>query len=281
MNEFLQYLVQGLMIGVMYGLIALPLGLAHMACGIVDAAVGGYAVLAGVVAITVGGVVGVFAGIGVGVVTALIVAVIYSLLVKRGVGDPVITIAATFGAALAIQSIILTQFGKDPSMGQLFSQSWNLGPVYINPQQIINLAIGASLVSALLIILYKSSIGRQIRAGADNKIGALLAGISVTRLQYLVFAVEGLLAGIAGILLAYTTGLDFTSVVTLTLSAFGAAVIFGMRGPLACFSGGIVIGLVESLVAGYVSSGALIAIPYIFVIAVLIFVPRSTLAVRP
>lgn len=281
MHEFLQYLVQGVLIGVTYGLIALPLGLAHMAAGIVDAAVGGYATLAGVVAVVVGGVVGVVAGIGIGIAAALVVAVIYRLLVKRGVGDPVIVIAATFGAGLAIQSITLTQFGKDPSIARLFTQSWDLGPIFVNPQQVINLAVGVAFVAALLVALYKTSIGRQIRAGADNKIGALLAGISVTRLQYLVFAVEGLLAGVAGILLAYTTGLDFTSVVTLTLSAFGAAVIFGMRGPLACFLGGIVIGVVESLVAGYISSGVLTAIPYIFVIAVLLFMPRSSLAVRP
>lgn len=281
MQEFLQYAVYGILIGVTYGLIAVPLGLAHQAFGIVDSAVGAYATLAGVIAVAVGGVLGAVAGIGSGVAVALVVAVIYRLLVKRNVVDPVIIIAATFGAGLAIQSFILTVFGAQPSISQAFTQVWSLGPIFLISQQVINLIVGLLLVGALLTILYKTSIGRQIRAGADNKVGALLAGISVTRLEYLVFAAEGLLAGVAGVLLVYTTGLDYTSVITLTLNAFGAAVIFGMRGPLACFLGGIVIGVVEALVAGYISSGVFTAIPYVFVIAVLIFTPRSLLGARP
>lgn len=271
MHEFLQYAVYGILIGATYGLIAVPLGFAHTAFGIVDAAVGAYAALAGVVAIVVGGALGIIAGVGVGIAAALVVAVVYRLLVKRRVADPIIIIAATFGIGLAIQSIILTQFGKDPVIAQVFPRSWRWGAIFLNPQQILDFVVGLLVVAALLVILYKTSIGRQIRAGADNTTGALLAGISVVRNQYLIFAVEGLLAGIGGILLVYTTGLDYTSAVTLTLNAFAAAVIFGMGGPVACFLGGIVIGFVESMVAGYVSSGVLTAGPYVFVILVLIF----------
>ncbi len=278
MQEFLQFAVYGILIGATYGLIAVPLGFAHTAFGIVDAAVGAYAALAGVVAVVVGGVLGVVAGVGTGVAASLVVAVVYRLLVKRRVADPIIIIAATFGIGLAIQSIILTQFGKDPVIAQLFSRSWRVGAVFLNPQQLVDFLVGLLVVAVLLIVLYKTSIGRQIRAGADNTTGALLAGISVVRNQYLIFATEGLLAGVGGILLAYTTGLDYTSVVTLTLNAFAAAVIFGMGGPLACFLGGVVIGFVESMVAGYVSNGVLTAGPYVFVILLLIFKRGSVVA---
>lgn len=278
MHEFLQFAVYGILIGATYGLIAVPLGFAHTAFGIVDASVGAYAALAGVTAVVVGGVLGVVAGIGIGIAASLVVAVVYRLLVKRRVADPIIIIAATFGIGLAIQSIILTQFGKDPVIAQLFSRSWRVGGVFLNPQQLLDFLVGLLVVAVLLVVLYKTSIGRQIRAGADNTAGALLAGISVVRNQYLIFAAEGLLAGIGGILLAYTTGLDYTSVVTLTLNAFAAAVIFGMGGPLACFLGGIVIGFVESMVAGYVSNGVLTATPYVFVILVLIFKRSSVIA---
>lgn len=281
MTDLMQFAVQGILLGVAYGLIALPLGLAHQAHGIIDSAVGGYAVAAGIIAVVVGGVTGVFAGLAVGVAAALVVGTIYRLLVKRGVSDPIIVVAATFGIGLAIQSLILTGFGKDPRVVHLFSESLNIGPVFIDRQQLVNLAVGVSLVLITVAVLYRTGIGRQIRAAADNTVGAALSGISVARLQYLVFGFEGLLAGVGGVLLAYTTGLDFNSVVTLTLNAFGAAIIFGMRGPIACFAGGVVIGVVESLVAGFVSGGVLTAIPYIFVIAMLMFIPRTTLAARP
>lgn len=281
MIEFLGYVLQGALIGVTYGLIALPFGLVYMTLHVADAAVGSYAALAGIVAATIGGVVGAVAGILAGVAMALLVALIYQGLVKRRIGDPIIVVAASFAVALAAESLILTQHGKDGIIRRIFKESWDVGGIYINPQSVINLIVGFVLVGAVAALLNRSSIGRQIRASADNVLGALLTGVPVVRLQYLVFAAEGLLAGVGGVLLVYTTGISYSSGIQLTLTAFGAALIFGLRGPLYGFLGGLVIGIAQALVAGYTSGGIYTAIPFFFVLVVLVLSPRAAMVGRP
>jgi len=281
MHNFLEYAVQGLLLGVTYGLIALPMGLFYMTIRTLDVAVGGYAALAGIVAATVGGVAGIAAGLTVGVAVAMGVGVIYRLLVHRGIGDPITVVAATFGVGLAIDSFVLWQFGKDAIIRRVFDGFWSVDGISINPQSIVNLGIGVVIVVLILTGVYATSVGRQLRASADNGLGALLTGVPVVRLQYLTFFVEGLFAAIAGILLVYTSGLDFNSGIRLTLVAFGAAILFGIRGPLHCFLGGLAFGLVEGLVAGYGSGGVSAMIPYLVVLLVLVASPRVALAARP
>jgi branched-chain amino acid transport system permease protein len=280
-QNFLEYAVQGLLLGVTYGLIALPIGLFYMTIRTLDVAVGGYAAASGIVAATVGGIAGVTAGLLTGVTIAMGVSIIYRLLVKRGIGDPITVVAATFGVGMAIDSVILWQHGTSPLISQLFTGFWSVGGISINPQSVLNLAIGIVMVGLALVVLFATSVGRQLRASADNVLGALLAGVPVVRLQYLTFFVQGLLAAIAGVLLVYTSGLDFTSGTRLTLAAFGAAILFGLRGPVHCFLGGLVLGLVEGLVGGYGSGGLTTMLPFLFVLLVLVASPRVALAGRP
>ena len=146
---------------------------------------------------------------------------------------------------------------------------------------LVNLVVGVLLVAALVLLLDRTSLGRQIRASADNDLGALLSGIPVVRLHYLVFVIEGLLAGIGGVLLVYTIGLSYGSGIQLTLTAFGAAIIFGLRGPLHGFLGGLVIGVAQGLVGGLTDGGFWSALPFIFVLAVLLLSPRAVAVERP
>lgn len=281
MTDVLGYAIQGLLLGVAYGLIALPFGLTYSTLHVADAAVGSYAALGGIVAAVVGGVVGGIVGVGASIAAALVVAVTYRGLMKRRIADPIIVVAATFGFALAIESAILLWHGKDGIIVQLFSESWGIAGVYVNPQSVVNLVVGVLLVAALVLLLDRTSLGRQIRASADNDLGALLSGIPVVRLHYLVFVIEGLLAGIGGVLLVYTIGLSYGSGIQLTLTAFGAAIIFGLRGPLHGFLGGLVIGVAQGLVGGLTDGGFWSALPFIFVLAVLLLSPRAVAVERP
>lgn len=281
MMELIGFLVQGALLGVVYGMIALPLGLTFQTVHVADAAVGSYAVLAGIIFATVGGVLGAFAGVLTGIAVALLVGVMYQLLVARRMGEPIIVVAATFAVALMIESAILTFHGKDAVITRLFTESWELNGLYISPQTLVNLVVGAALVSGLVLVLNHTSVGRQIRASADNVLGSLLSGVPVRRLQFLVFGIEGLLCGIAGVLIVLTTGADYSSGIRLTLTAFGAAIIFGLRGPVFGFLGGIVLGVVQSLVAGYTGGGIYQTIPFLFVLVVLVFSPRVATVGRP
>ena len=116
---------------------------------------------------------------------------------------------------------------------------------------------------------------RDMRASADNERAATLAGIPVRRLQFSTFLLAGLLAGIAGVLVLYTAGMDFASGMSLTLAGFGAAIVFGLQGPLRGFFGGLAIGIVETISAGYASGGLATLVPLVFIFAILTFGPAS------
>jgi branched-subunit amino acid ABC-type transport system permease component len=109
----------------------------------------------------------------------------------------------------------------------------------------------------------------MMRAAAVNPRGAELAGIPVTRVQCGAFVAGGALAGLAGLLIVFSSGLDYTIPLPLTLAGFGAAIILGIRSPLRGFAGGAAMGVVEAVSAGYASSIVASLVPSVFVLAVL------------
>ena len=273
MYELLEISSRGILLGVTYGLLAFPISLLFIATDTVDLAVGAYAVLAGAVAMLVGGsinpAVGIFAGILVGVLASAATGSLSLLLGRRQKGDPLVLVLASFGFAIFLESVVLSLFGKDPFIRQPFTYFWNIGGIRISPQAGVNVLVGLLLVGVVYVLLYRTSWGRDVRASANNERAALLAGIPVRALQFSAFMLAGLLAGIAGVLVLYTSGMDFASGMHLTLAGFGAAIVFGLHGPLRGFFGGLAIGVVETISAGYANGGLASLVPLLFIFAVL------------
>jgi branched-subunit amino acid ABC-type transport system permease component len=273
MYELLEFSARGILLGVTYGLLAFPISLLFIATDTVDLAVGAYAVLAGAVAMLVGGsthpALGMLAGALVGVLASAAIGSVSLMLGRRQKGDPLVLVLASFGFAIFLESVVLTLFGKDPFIRQPFSYFWNIGGIRISPQAGVNVVIGLLLVAVVYGLLYRTSWGRDVRASANNERAALLAGIPVRALQFSAFMLAGLLAGIAGVLVLYTSGMDFATGMHLTLAGFGAAIVFGLHGPLRGFFGGLAIGVVETISSGYVNGGLASLVPLVFIFAVL------------
>lgn len=269
MFEFAEFVVRGCLLGVTYGLLAYPISLLFIATDTVDLAVGAYAVLAGAVAMIVGGPLGIVAALIVAMIAAAIVGGISLTLGLRRNNDELALVLASFGFAIFLESFILTFYGKDPFIRQPFSTFISLGGIRLSPQAPINAGMGVALVTMLYLLLYRTSWGREMRAAAVNVLGAQLAGIPVRRLQFSTFLLAGLLAGIAGVLVLYTSGMDFAAGLHLTLSGFGAAIVFGLTSPLRGFLGGLALGVVEALSAGYASGALASLLPLIFIFLML------------
>jgi branched-chain amino acid transport system permease protein len=267
-STFVEFLIHGVLVGVTYGLLAIPLTLVYTTTDTVDLAVGGYAVLSGALASVVGGVTGVLVGLGAGVLAAATVGTLFVILARAGAPDPVTVVLATFGFSIALASVVLWSMGSDPFVARAFTEFWQVGTIRVSPQGAINLGLAVGMLVGLLLLLYRTSLGRAMRASAVNAVGAGLAGIPVRRVQFLTFVSGGLMAAAAGVLVLYTTGMDYTSVLQLGLLAIGSALVFGMR-PMRAFAGGIAIGVVEALAGGYISGGWSAAIPLLFILVML------------
>ncbi len=267
--ELLEYVIRGLLLGVTYGLLAYPISLVFVATGTVDLAVGGYAVLAGAVAMMLPAPWGWIAAIGAATVAAGSVGLISTALVRRSSGEALSMVLASFGFAIVLESFVLTFFGKDPMVRQPFATFWSLGGIRVSPQAGINSVTGLAILALVFWLLYRTPWGRVMRAAAANPKGATLAGIPVASTQYSAYLTSGVLCGIAGILTLYTSGLDFSLGLPLTLRCLGAAILFGLGSPLRGFAGGIAIGLVEALAVGYAPQSLGTLLPYLFIFVVL------------
>lgn len=265
----LEYVFRGLLNGTVYALLALPMTLMFTTAATVDFAIGAYALLAAAVATAIPGPLGIAAGLGSAIAASGAMAVIYVLL-KRTSKEGIRVALASFGLSLAIASIVLIFWGTRPFARQTFTVMFEFGSFRVNPQALLNVVIAVSLVGITWIIVQRTQLGRMMRAAAVNAAGAELAAIPVIGVQCGTLFAGGLLGGIAGLLILHSSGMDFTASLGLTFIGFAAAIIFGIQSPFRCLAGGLAIGVIEALAAGYTTGMVTSMVPSLFMLAVLL-----------
>lgn len=285
MSSFLNFAVAGVLIGGLYGILALPLTLVWRTTGVFDFAVGGYVVAAGIVAADVGWPLGALAGIGVAVALALVTIAFFLLFkVTQGEGEGLGMGLATFGLVLAITAGILTWLGTEPRSLSLIDGSWRLGDIVLTKSRVIAFAAALVLLAAVSAVLARTSLGLRMRSSAVAGEHAELLGVPVRRVQCGAFLVSGVLCGIVGVMAAATVGLSYNSTVQFSILSLSAAVLLGLRGPGTAFAGGIALGVFESLSQGYVGQAAAGVLPSLLILIVLasgIATRGTAMAVRP
>ena len=264
-----EYVLRGLLAGTVYGLLAMPMSLMFMTLGTVDFALGSYTLLAAAIAANVGGLAGIAYGVGGALVASALMAGVFVALRRLGQHEAIAVALAGFGLSVAIGSIVLASWGASAFVREGVDGVVALAGIRLNVQALLNAGIGLALLVGLSFLLFRTPLGLSLRASAINAAGAELAGIAVLRTQSAMFIAGGLIAGIVGILILYSSGLDFTAGLALTLAGFAAAIVFGMTSPWRAFAGGLLIGVAEVLSAGYVSSAFAALVPQLVVLLAL------------
>jgi branched-chain amino acid transport system permease protein len=264
----IEYVIRGLLNGAVYAILALPMSLLFATAGTVDFAIGAYALIAAAVATSVAGPLGLAAGLLSALAASAVMAAIFVLL-KRNDEEHIRVALASFGLSAAIASIVLLVWGTQPFVRPTFSAMLEVGGLRINPQGLINVTISFGLVGLIYYLLNYTSLGRMMRAAAANPLGAELAAIPVLGVQCTTILAGGLLGGLAGLLILHSAGLDFTASLSLTFIGFAAAIIFGIHSPVRSLLGGLAMGVVEALSAGFTSGMVTSMIPPAFMLIVL------------
>jgi branched-chain amino acid transport system permease protein len=265
----IEYIVRGLLNGAVYGILALPMSLLFATAGTMDFAIGAYALLAAAVATSIPGVLGLCSGILCALAASAAMAAIFALL-KRGGEESIRVALASFGLSVAIASVVLLIWGTQPFVRSTFTTMFVIAGLRINPQGLINVGISVGLVALIYHLLQNTNLGRMMRAAAANPAGAELAAIPVLAVQCATILAGGFLGGIAGLLIVHSAGLDFTASLSLTFIGFAAAIIFGIQSPMRSLLGGLAMGVVEALGAGYASGAVTSMIPPLFMLVVLL-----------
>ncbi len=295
-NLFLQQLINGLTIGSVYALIALGYTMVYGIIQLINFAhgeifmVGAYLGL--VVILLMGAVVPGSGTAGRFLLTILVAAAGCSLLglaVERIAYRPLrqapklSVLITAIGVSFFLQNVVMLSFGaQDRYVPALLPVvHWGRGGVTFTPMQAMIFGVSFLLMVGLQVGIYRTSFGRAMRATAQDPLAARLMGISVDRVIAATFCIGSALAGVGGVLFGmhYST-INFHDGYLTGLKAFTAAVLGGIGNIPGAMLGGLILGLLEALGAGYLSTQWKNVVAFAVLVLVLLLRPRGLLGER-
>lgn len=278
--DLLQFMVSGLLVGGVYAFMALGMVLIFKATGVFNFASGHLMALSAFIAILI--IVQWGLPIWAGIIGALLVAAIIGILaerlaLRRLIGQPHMSaLMATLALAYFTQGVILAIWqGKVYVLPEFLpTGSINLGTIIIDSELLWPFIIVMVLFGGFVIFFAKTKIGLGMRATAEDHQLAQLKGINVKFVFALTWAIAGVLGAITGILIGHRMG------VSLSLAFVGFRVIpvvllGGLDSITGAIVGGLVIGIVERLVAGYFDPWLMNIAPFVVLLIIMIIRPEG------
>jgi branched-chain amino acid transport system permease protein len=191
-------------------------------------------------------------------------------------------VVVTFGLSLLLINLVDKIVGPYPYRGPALVETsrFALGPVMLNGQKLIAAGLSVALLVGLALFIKRSLWGRQIQAVAQNRLGASLAGIDATRTTSLIFAISGLLAALSGALLAPLINPSPDVGAFPAIKSYVIVVLGGMGSIWGAMIASLLLGVLESFFAVYVSYDYRDAFGLLILIAVLIFRPQGLVGER-
>jgi branched-chain amino acid transport system permease protein len=191
--------------------------------------------------------------------------------------SPVALIMITIGASVFLRGVAQIVFDKRfHSLPPLFgADPIQFGGAAILPQSLVVLAGAAVIVALLWLFVERTLLGKAVIATAANRLAARLIGVDTRRIVDFSFAVSAAIGAIAGILITPIALTSYDVGTLLALKGFAAAMLGGIGSPLGAVVGGLLIGMIEALCAGYVSSSYKDAAAFLIILVVLIAMPQG------
>jgi branched-chain amino acid transport system permease protein len=281
--ELVQSLVNGVGIGLVYGLVAIGFCVIYNASGIVNFAQGVFVMLGGMLTHTFLTRLGL--PIAVAAILSILLVALVGLLVQFLVISPMwkrnaplfAIILATLAVQLLIEQIVILTLGDQPRTYPEFSSGGplKLGPIAIDYQLLWILGCGILMVIALSLFFNRTRAGRALRACSQNREAAALLGIPVGGMLMLSFFLSAALGAAAGILITPTQYTAYSVDGPFGINGFVAAIIGGFGSAPAALVGGVLLGVIQAFAivvfgAGYKNVAALTVL-----LIVLLFFPRG------
>jgi branched-chain amino acid transport system permease protein len=252
--DFLTYLASGIALGSSFALIGSGFVIAYRVTQVVNLAQGSLAVFGGLISYSLlqGVLPHGLAELGAVLGSAVIGLLIGVVAIGRKGTDPLLSLIITLGLSIFSSAVIILFWGQDPVSPPGLSGQLTVVGVSVEKQRVLIVVATALTFTALTLFLTRTYLGKGLTACASNPRAARLVGINVRRMGLIAFAVAGALGGLAGVLVAPTNAVSFSSDLPLALSGFAAAIFGRLSSPLRTLAGGLLLGVVSQLVAGYV-----------------------------
>src|SRR5512132_197962 len=283
--QLAQFLLSGLTIGAIYALVALGFAIIYNASHVINFAQGEFVMIGGMATVA-------FSGAGLPLALAIPAAVLAAVAVGLALekfaveparGASVVTlIIITVGASILLRGLATLVWDKKLHALQPFSgnQPIELAGATILPQSLWVLGVSLAVLLLLGWFFSRTLTGKAMLATSHNPLAAQLCGINVRFVLLLSFGLSAALGAIAGILIAPITLTSWDVGVMLGLKGFAAAILGGLGSGTGAVAGGLLLGILETMSAGYVSSAYKDAIALVITLAVLFFMPSGLFGKR-
>lgn len=286
MITLLQTLTLGLLVGAVYALMSSGLTLIFGVMRVINIAHGAFAVLAAFLTYSLWSATGLDPILAIPVVAVVMFGLgwaVYHLVVKRVVGSHItMTVLATFGVALLVEGIMGFVWGNTSHAVRAWytDASFQVGPISVRLVFVFAALIAVVVLVALWVLLNRTWTGRAIRAASVNEPGALLVGVSVTRIAAFTFAIGTATLGAGGAVLSsiypFVPGSHYQWIARML-----AIVVLGGLGSLpGAVLGALVIGVGEAVATTYVGASWPVAVPFLVIFAVLLLRPQGLLGTK-
>ena len=282
-------LTNGIMIGLMYALIALGFVLIYKATDAINFAQGEFVMFAGFIAAGAAEIAGFPFWISASLSIIGMIALGFGLervVLRPLIGRPVIAVVmATIGLAAVLRGVATMAFGGGTRaiVMPVSDEPFELGPVMLPPVQLVGAAVSLVFLGGFTWFFLKSRTGIAMRAVADSQQVSMAMGINVRRYFALAWAMAGIVSALGGIVWGTMLGVD-NQLALVGLKVFPVVILGGLDSVMGAVIGGLIVGIVENFAAGYfdpyVGGGTKDFAPYLLMILVLMVRPYGIFGKR-
>jgi len=297
MDTFIQQIINGLVLGSMYALVALGYTMVYGVLNLINFAHGDVLMIGAMMGVTILKILQTVAPdlpgivkLGIAIIGAIPACILVNIIIERVAyrrlrnAPRLAPLITAIGVSILLQTFAMMIWGRSPiPFPQVMpSEPFTIGGALISPTQVMLLVLATVAMIGLVLLVERTRMGRAMRATAENPRVAGLMGVDANKVIVLTFAIGAALAAVAGVMWgANYSSAQFAMGFVPGLKAFSAAVLGGIGNIYGAMVGGILLGLIESLGAGYIGdlTGGFLGSHYqdIFAFIVLIIV----LTLRP
>jgi branched-chain amino acid transport system permease protein len=279
---FLQYLVSGLLTGGLYGLIGLAIVIIYKSTKVFNFAVGALMTFCALVCVALVTDVGLPFWLALPI--SLAFAAFLGLLTERVglrplLAQPILTLIM---ATLAIESILygtMLLFWEGYTIsfppGVLPGQTIFLGPIFIPHEFLYAFIVAAACFVLVGVFFFKTQMGLRMRVTAESHVVAMALGINITRIFAMSWMLATVVGALAGIFIGNRLGLQVAITPSLAFKALPAIIFGGLDSLAGAIIGGLTVGILEKMAAGYIDPKVAEITPYIILLLVLLIRPQG------